>query len=335
MDFSKVINNTVALERQVRSVLSFIDPEYLSGYQYYNFRCNVCGDSKKSKYKRRGYILTKTTPWVYYCHNCFYKKPVTLWLKEYFPIYYKDYVAEVMRLNSSDNEKRIKPVKNPTIRKPKETNNESKHTKHFVPILEGKTPEFAKAIGVCTQRNIPAEVWHKWFVATGGRFKNRIIIPFYDNKGKIYYYQGRALYDYMSPKYLSRSGDHCSIYNYYNVDKDIPVIVLEGPIDSIFIENSIALTGVKIEDKRLEDFDQLYYMIDYDTTPETGKKVIELLEKGKQVFCWKWFLKKYNLPEKEKWDVNEAINYLKKDRFTLEELLPFFTNSIYNKVYFV
>jgi len=335
MDFRKVINNGVALERQIKMILGYIDPGHIPGHNQYNFRCNVCGDSKKSKYKRRGYILTKDEPWRVYCHNCFYSKPVTLWMKEFFPLHFKDYISEVMRLNARDKEKKEQNVKNPTIRKPKRKSNERKHTQHFIHILEGKTALFAKAIGLCKRRRIPEQIWHKWFVATDGMYKNRLIIPFYDDKGMIYYYQGRALLEHMELKYLSRAGNHNSIYNYFHVDKEKPVVILEGPIDSIFVENSIAMTGVKLEDKLLDDFKHKYYLIDFDTTEETRKKVIELLEKGKHVFCWKWFMKKYSLPEKEKWDVNEAIIHLNRDKFTFEELKPFFTNSIYNKVYFI
>ena len=69
-----------------------------------------------------------------------------------------------------------------------------------------------------------------------------MIIPYYDNDNKIYFYEGRALIN-IEPKYLSRVGDYNNIYNYYTVDKNKIVTVLEGVIDSLFIENSISLTG--------------------------------------------------------------------------------------------
>jgi len=325
------MDDDIALERQIRLILSSFD-NVTESYDYYNFRCNVCGDSKKSRSKKRGYILKRKKPWMYFCHNCFYKKPVVYWMKEFFPIHYRDYYRDLVR-SKKPHKKPIPKIKNPKVKK---RNAEKEQTKFFIPIKKGITPPFAKAIRLCINRNIPEDIWSKWFVATGGTYNNRLIIPFFDDKGKIYYYQGRALYDYITPKYLSRKGKHNSIYNYYTVDDNRPVVVLEGPIDSIFVENSIAVTGVKIEEPLLKKFKQKRFMIDYDAqTPETKAKTIELLTKGEYVFCWQKFIKKYQLPKKNKWDVNDVLLYLKKDNFMYEELEPFFTNSIYDKVFFI
>jgi len=255
-------------------------------------------------------------------------------MKEFFPSYYKNYYSEILRSNDDKKEKKKLPkLKNPKVRK---RNPEKKDVQYFIPIKKGKSELFEKAITLCTLRNIPEEIWSTWFVAIDGTYKNRLIIPFYDDKGKIYFYQGRSLNEYMTTKYLSRAGDYNSIYNYYNVDKNVPVIILEGLIDSIFVENSIAITGVKIEDDRINDFENRRFLIDYDcVTQDTRKKVISLLIKGEYVFNWKKFIKKHKLPEREKWDVNDVCLYLKKDKFTYKELEPFFTNSIYDKVFFV
>lgn len=318
----------VALERQIRLILSSFE-NVIESYDYYNFRCPICGDSKKSRSKKRGYILKKRKPYMYFCHNCFYKKTVVQWMKEYYPHNYKDYFKELL----NKNEKPLPKIKNPKKRK---RNPEKENTKYFVPINKGMTPIFAKAIRLCIDRKIPEEVWSKWFVATDGMYKNRLIIPFFDNNNKIYYYQGRALYDYMEPKYLSRAGDYISIYNFYNVDRTKPVIILEGPLDSVFVENSVAVTGVKIEDKNLKVFKQKRFLIDLDCeTDETKEQTLKLLTKGEYVFCWKWFIKKYNLPKRAKWDINDVLLYLNKERFSYDELEPFFTNSIFDKVFFI
>ena len=36
----------------------------------YNFRCPLCGDSKKNKSKARGYLYQKKSDLNYKCHNC-------------------------------------------------------------------------------------------------------------------------------------------------------------------------------------------------------------------------------------------------------------------------
>jgi len=322
--------NIIALERQIRLILSTFS-NVTEGSDFFNFRCNVCGDSKKSKHKKRAYILKRKNPWMFYCHNgC---KPMTVlnWIKVYFPIHFKDYYRELLR-SSSEIIKPLPIIKNPIVKK---NNEEKEQTKFFIPIKKGITSPFAKAVLTCIDRRIPEEVWSKWFVSIGGMYNNRMIIPFFDDKGKIYYYQGRSLYG-QEPKYLSRKGEHNSIYNYYLVDKSKPVPVLEGPIDSIFVENSIAITGVKIEDKRLKDFPHKRFLIDMDnTTNDTKKKTMELLSKGEYVFCWKKFMKTFNIPMKDKWDVNDICIHLNRGKFAYSELEPFFTNSLFDKVFFI
>ena len=332
MNFNE-LDNDIALERQIRLILSSLGSEVIIGNDYFNFRCPVCGDSKKSKSKKRGYILKKKKPWIYFCHNCFYKKTVVAWMKEFFPIHYKDFYREIVRAKEQNRQKPLPKIENP---KPRKKFDEKEQTKFFIPIKKGVTPLFTKAIRTCIDRKIPEEVWSKWYVSIGGMYNNRLIIPFLDNNKKIYYYQGRSLYDYIQPKYLSRKGDFNSIYNYFLVDKEKPVVILEGPIDSIFVENSIALTGVKTEDKKLSEFPHKRYLIDFDaTTTETRKKTMELLGKGEYVFCWKKFMKAFNLPMKEKWDINDAIIHLNIEKFTYSELEPFFTNSLFDKVFFI
>jgi len=321
-------DNQIALERQIRLILSTFK-NVTENSDGYNFRCPICGDSKKSKSKKRCYILKSQTPFMIYCHNCFYKKPVVFWLKEFYPSYYKDYIKELFQNERTQPLPKIENLKN------KKEFEEKDHTKFFVPIKKGMTSSFAKAIRLCIDRKIPENIWSTWYVATGGMYNNRMIIPFFDNNGKIYYYQGRRLYDYIQPKYLSRKGDFNNIYNYFLVDRNKPVIVLEGPIDSIFVDNSIALTGVKTEDKKLSEFPHKRYLIDFDATKETREKTRKLLSEGNYVFCWKKFMKIFNLPMKEKWDINDVIIYLNRGRFTYEELQPYFTNSIYDKVFFI
>jgi predicted RNA-binding Zn-ribbon protein involved in translation (DUF1610 family) len=41
-----------------------------TGEGIYNFRCPLCGDSKKIKSKTRGYLLSSNDNFFYKCHNC-------------------------------------------------------------------------------------------------------------------------------------------------------------------------------------------------------------------------------------------------------------------------
>jgi len=330
MDFNKLIQNDVILDQYLKTILSiyFTDVNF-DNPRHYHIRCNVCGDSKKSKYKKRGYILKDKQPWIYYCHNCGYKKPVTLWMKEYFPLEYKQYIKDILQ----PTKKRI--VNKNTITKTTINYDELKDIRFFVPILKGSGQLFELAIKQCEQRLIPKDVWLKWYIATGGRFKNRLIIPFYDCKERIYYYQGRHIFETLMPKYLSREGYGLnSVYNYYLVDENKPVSILEGPIDSLYIENAVGMTGLKLDLKELNKFKNRYFILDGDKSG--NERAIQLLERNEYVFCWKKYIHDIVLPSREKWDINDVIIYTNRTtKFTYDELKPYLTNSILDKALFV
>ena len=332
MNIGDIAEAKQALDIQLRHVMNAHFRPFIEKPNYYQFRCNICGDSKRSKYKKRAYIVKyRDRPWVFKCHNgqCQTYMRATEWLKQYFPSYHRQYVQEAFR-NKDNPAHKWEP--------PKETKDDKEEraaTKSFVPILRGKGAVFEKAKDLCRSRNIPEAVWHKWFVATDGPYANRLIIPFYEDKtGRIHYYQGRALLETMDLKYLSRKAHELeSIYNYYNVDSTRPVTVLEGPIDSIFVENSVAVTGLKVNDIRLNRFPDRRYLVDYD---ESGREMSKkLLKKGRKVFVWRKFLAANAIvpsPNK-KIDVNDVILMLNRtEPFSVEELDPFFTSSPFDGI---
>lgn len=319
--------NIFAMDTVIRSVLSAKVEHYRILGDKYNFRCNVCGDSKKNTTKKRAYILKNRNPWMFYCQNCQASMSVTRWLKLYFPEYWKEYLTQSCRTNSTTQT-------HPEL--PKTLYNEKKDLKFFVPILKGETDLFKTAIELCQSRLIPQSIWKNWYVSDGGYFKNRLIIPYLDDKGKIYNYQGRALVKDLEPKYNSRIGDNWNkVYNYYNANKDIPVMITEGVIDSIFLENSIAVSGLrKVFDSKVFEFKKRYYLLDSDE--DAQKKNVQLLEHGEYVFRWKLFLKDLDLPIKEKWDINSVCMTLNKSEpWKFLEIEKYFTNSIYLKGEFV
>ena len=315
------------LEYHVTNVLSYNFDEVFESSDFYNIKCNVCGDSKKNPYLKRGYILKNKEPWVYYCHNCQTSMSVIKWMKEYFPDDYKRYMTDVIKQNKkeiSDYNKRNKFKKHNS----RDNVNEKEYTKYFKSILK-----FDDCIEWCKNRKIPKEVYSKWYYAVGGLYKGRIIITFRNEKGKIYYYQGRKFNNKQGVKYLSRYGDHNSIYNYYTVDMTKPVPILEGPIDSIFVENSIAVTGLKLKNELLDNIKHKYFILDNDKSGD--KQSIKLLEQGHYVFNWKKFLKKYKCSKSVK-DVNDFILYNNDNLYKLkwDIIKDFFTNRITDKIFF-
>ena len=318
-----------------------------------NFRCNVCGDSLTKKNVKRGFLLlnTKSTEkhWVYYCQRpeCeANKNPMSgaNWLKFTDSFLYNAYRNEIKLCNRDDShaDKMMEKIEKQRIIREKEIkeqlekkrHQEAEDVKHFRPIEVGTTQVFEDAKSYCVSRKIPYDIWKNFFVAIDGKYKDRIIIPFFDKQDEIYYWQGRHLYG-AEPKYLNRSfAKNDAVYNLHNIDKTKPVIILEGSVDSMMIENSIATLGLALSDdmqKNLNDLD-CHYLCDNDKPG--NQQARRYLKSGKYVFMWKDFLKFHKLPSTVK-DINECMIKLNRSiRFSYEDLKPFFTNSYIDCLYF-
>lgn len=305
----------------------------------YNFRCNVCGDSQKSKKKRRGHILkNKKGIWIFNCFNCSTGMGATFWLKKFFPEEYSSYIKAVLSKKTPENKTKFKFKEEPI----KIVKKVPKYP--FIPITSIENKKILEdAQKVCIDRKIPEQIWKKFYVCDESPkskeeidYKGRMIIPFYRNcDNKIYYFSGRSLYG-QEPKYKGAPGEK-KIYNIYNVDKSKPVIILEGMIDSMFVDNSVALVGLQFGDDffdKIKDIQKPYFLLDSDAPGR--KKASRLLKEGNFVFNWRAFLKDNGLYESEKYDINQVYLLLNRERnFEFEELEKYFTNSYRDIVWYI
>ena len=60
----------------------------------YNFRCNICGDSHKSKYKARAYFVysQKDDKFFFKCHNC----GISVSFENYLKSYFLHYIVKIL-----------------------------------------------------------------------------------------------------------------------------------------------------------------------------------------------------------------------------------------------
>jgi hypothetical protein len=108
-------------------------------------------------------------------------------------------------------------------------------------------------------RKIPSDKWDllyfaskfkTWSNSIKYQFTNtendtpRLIIPFFNEDGKCFMYQGRA-FGKEQPKYITIRLDEKEekIFGVDRLDYSKRIYVVEGPIDSIFVPNSIAIGG--------------------------------------------------------------------------------------------
>jgi len=210
----------------------------------FNFRCPICGDSQKNKSKTRGYIYTVKADVNFKCHNCGASMTFNNFLKEVDPVLQKQYVFE-----------RFKDSKT------------GRGTVVEEPIFKFVAPKFKKSIdlpkasenprssGYLMARQIDASKFYyaKKFKKFANSLKptfdsekydeDRIIIPLYYEKNLIGF-QGRSI-DPNPVKYITvmLDDDAPKIYGLDDIRTDAPVYVTEGPFDSTFLRNAIAMCG--------------------------------------------------------------------------------------------
>ena len=73
---------------------SFLEKFKQKHTNLWNFRCPICGDSKKSSTKCRGFVYEKRNKYFYKCHNCNYGTSFNKFLEKISPALHKDYITE-------------------------------------------------------------------------------------------------------------------------------------------------------------------------------------------------------------------------------------------------
>ena len=225
-----------------------------------NFRCPICGDSKKSKFKARGYLFTKKNELFYKCHNCGYGSSFGKLLKHVNSSLYDQYTLERYK-EGLDIGRQAKPHSKQTFKfeepKFKKKNILDKHLQRL-----DKLPDTNRAVQYCVKRNIPKIRWKELYYVDNvqkleeihPQYKDkvlgeedRLVIPFF-SKGNLVGITCRALGN-ESLRYLTLRVDNDSplIYNIDNVDNSRIVHVTEGPIDSLFLDNSVAVSNADLK----------------------------------------------------------------------------------------
>jgi hypothetical protein len=231
-----------------------------------------------------------------YCHNCSKSWKPFEWVKEVTTLT----VPEIIKRNAEKtNEQTIRIVDaapKKQIEIPELPINSIELT-DSVQFNFFKTNKIVKlAYDYCIERRLFSAVnsCKKFYVSLDDRIhKNRLIIPFFDINNKIVCYQTRSLYKDQHPKYLTKYGEKEDVFGSSNIDSTIPyVFIFEGPIDSMFIKNGVAMASLSPTEKQLN---KLYSLIGYEfiyvfdndkDNKQTRRKVESYINKGYNVFVW-------------------------------------------------
>ena len=277
----------------------------------YNFRCPYCGDSKKHRNKARGYLIKKKGNYLYKCHNCGVGRSFGNFLKENVPHLYDEYIMEHYKEgNTGRGTANPAPVL-PTFEKPVF---KSKSVIDLTPVSELNNSHLARAY--LLGRGIPEEQFDRLYYCP--KFKEwtnkqkkvfadtnnddaRIIIPLKDRDGNLFGYQGRSLDADAKMRYVTimLDEDAPKIFGLDKINPEETVYVTEGPFDSFFIPNSIAMCGSDVDLRHLD----YQFVFVYDNEPRNKQIVEKITRAAQQGYRVVIFPK--NLREK---DLNDMVN---------------------------
>lgn len=221
----------------------------------WNYSCPVCGDSSKNKLKARGYIYRAKADLFVKCHNCGHSTNIGNLIKYVDTVLYDEYVLERYKAGATryNSHKDVEPI----ITQQKELLEDDilKPLKRL-----DKLPTDHPAVQYVINRKIPMSKWNLlYFAPKFKKFTNsvtpkfvepiegehpRMIIPYFTPAGKCFAFQARAYGD-EEPKYFTIKVDETQekIYGLDRVDYGKRIYVVEGPIDSLFLPNAIAVSG--------------------------------------------------------------------------------------------
>jgi len=123
-----------------------------------------------------------------------------------------------------------------------------------------------------------------------GRYKNKVIIPSYSKDGKLDYFVARSFEEDPFQKLDAPQSDKNIIGFESMINWDLPVILCEGPFDSLAIKrNAIPLFGKSVSEKLrkklvLNKIKSIYLALDEDALKNTIKLAEELINLGKKVY---------------------------------------------------
>ena len=306
--------------------MSYLDTKYINlasaSLQKYKkvknglwtFRCPYCGDSKKNKNKTRGYIFQVKGDHVFKCHNCGVTRSFSNFLKDHVPHVYDEYVME--RYKEATIGKNVpKPDLTQFISKPK-------FAKKTIDLEDlSSLNNFHVAKKYILDRGIPENKLDRLFYCPNFKEwtntqkhtfsdttndEERIIIPLNDTDGNLIGFQGRSLSPNAKMRYITvmLDEDAPKLYGLDHINKNETIYIVEGPLDSFFLENSVAMCGSDVD---IRSFGWSDYIWVYDNEPRSRQitdKISRSIDAGDAVVIWPRSIKDKDLNDMH----NSGIN---------------------------
>ena len=286
-------------------VMQYLPHPYVVVGDKINFRCMICGDSKKSSTKKRGWFYKNTAS--FYCFNCSTALSGIKFLKllsgsdydeihrEYVNLFLKSGLdnslsSTIWTPGSADDEPSVfnlKPVLDSNMKKP----------------LTTKAKEYLASRRVLDAPFLKEPLYS--IVSKDGK-EEYILIPWKVN-GIDAYYQVNDFLKLKTMKYMFPKGKKKLLYGLDNIDPNYKrIFAFEGVYDSLFVKNGIA-TGTKaVTDYQMrlikERWPHHEVVIAFDNDLPGFASTKKMIEDGRASKFFVWFDGK----TQEK-DINERV----------------------------
>ncbi len=269
----------------------------------FNVRCPLCGDSQKNKSKMRGYIYRKINDLFYKCHNCGSGMSIGNLIKQLDGTIYKEYLLEKYKsgeLGGANTRTTVFQI--PTTRFGK-VDNTSFENAERCDLL----PSTHFCVSYLNRRKIPKAFFSKLYFTSN--FKKlcdevnsthgkditadaRLVIPFYDEYNALLGISGRSLTTADSKlryiKIKANDGITKLIFGQERLDRTQAVKIVEGELDSLFLNNCIA-SGDSSLHQTAENISAENKILIFDNEPrnkEIVKLMADAIKLGHNVVIW-------------------------------------------------
>jgi hypothetical protein len=315
----------------------FIDVKYLNTVAHklplfskkksdlWNCRCIICGDSKTNKRKARGYFYRQKNDLYYKCHNCLASQHFGTFLKNLDNHAYQQYVFE--RYAKGENGPKAHTNAEEFVYEYKKVEFKNKEPLDLVAKKLSDLPDDNEAVQYCLTRKIPRDKFSQLYYIPSVQYiktiapqydaikteEPRLLLPFYNEHNELTGMTMRALRS-ESLRYMmvKLKDDEALIFGMNSIDKTRPITIVEGPIDSLFLDNSLAVAGTgfgKIESLNLPKEHVTIVFDNQSRNTEVCKLVEKYIKLDYNVVIWPC-----NIQEK---DINDMV----KNNINVKQLI--------------
>jgi hypothetical protein len=266
-------------------------------------RCPLCGDSKKNKSKMRGYIYRKGNDLFYRCHNCGAGCSLGNLIKQLDGNLFKEYLME--RYKSGELSKSFEASNTLQITAPKFGKVETKTFDNAERCDMLSEEHFC--IRYLNTRKVPKSIYSQLYYTDNYKKlcdevypqhdkkiteDKRLVIPFYNEYNDLIAISGRALETADNKlRYVTirtNSNENKLIYGLDRINSSGKVLLVEGPLDSLFLNNCLASADANLSLTR-EQLDIQDVTLVFDNEPR-NKEILSLMDRamknGNKIVIW-------------------------------------------------